>query len=302
MPQDADPPSSGKHEHTTAEPGGFFSTLIKKIIRPKNNGNHHLREAIEEIIEGMEDSSETQESVSTHERTLIANVLKMRDLTVVDVMIPRADIVSIDIDSTPEELMALLAEKQVSRIPVYRNTLDDVIGTVHIKDILSCLGAGRPVRLADIIRDVPIVSPAMPVTDLLLMMKENRKHLVMVVDEFGGIDGMATIGDIIQAALGEVEDEFDTEEQPQMMERPDGTLLADARLDIEEFEEKVGAILTDDEREDVDTLGGLIFSIAGRVPARGEVIKHESGVIFEIIDADPRRVNTLRIKNLPKAA
>ncbi len=302
MPQDAEPPSSGKHENAAAESSGFFSTLIKKFIRPKNNGNHHLREAIEEIIEGMDDSSETQESVSTHERTLIANVLKMRDLTVVDVMIPRADIVSIDIDSTPEELMALLAEKQVSRIPVYRDTLDDVIGTVHIKDILSCLGAGRPVRLADIIRDVPIVSPAMPVTDLLLMMKENRKHLVMVVDEFGGIDGMATIGDIIQAALGEVEDEFDTEEQPQMMERPDGTLLADARLDIEEFEEKVGAILTDDEREDVDTLGGLIFSIAGRVPARGEVIRHESGVIFEIIDADPRRVNTLRIKNLPKAA
>ena len=300
MPQDAEPPSSGKPENT-ADHGGLFSTLIRKFVKPKSNG-HHLREALEEIIHEIEDVDDTQDEVSAHERVLITNVLKMRNLTVIDVMIPRADIVSIEHDATPEEMMALLAEKQVSRIPVYRETLDDVIGTIHIKDILACVAAGRPVRLNDLIRDVPIVSPAMPVTDLLLMMKQNRKHLVMVVDEFGGIDGMATIGDIIEAVLGEVDDEFDKEEQPQMMERPDGTLLADARLDIEQFEEKVGAILSADEREDVDTLGGLIFSIAGRVPARGEVIKHESGIIFEIIDADPRRVNTLRIKNIPKAA
>ncbi len=301
MPQDAEPPSSGKTETTANDHGGLFSTLIRKFVKPKSNG-HHLREALEEIIHEIEDDDDTHEEVSAHERILIANVLKLRNLTVVDVMIPRADIVSIEHDATPEEMMALLSEKQVSRIPVYRETLDDVIGTIHIKDILACLVTGRPVRLNDLIRDVPIVSPAMPVTDLLLMMKQNRKHLVMVVDEFGGIDGMATIGDIIEAVLGEVDDEFDKEEQPQMMERPDGTLLADARLDIEQFEEKVGAILSDDEREDVDTLGGLIFSIAGRVPARGEVIRHESGIVFEIIDADPRRVNTLRIKNIPNAA
>lgn len=302
MPQDADPPSSGKNDHHASDNGGFFGAFLRKFIKPKPNNGDHLREVLEEMIEEMEESDEPEESVAGHERTLISNVLKLRDTTVVDVMIPRSDIISLSIDSSPEEIMAQLAEQQVSRIPVYRDSLDDVIGTIHIKDILACLATGRAVRLQDLIRDVPIVSPAMPVIDLLLMMKETRKHLVMVVDEFGGIDGMATIGDIIQAVLGEVEDEFDTEEQPQMMERPDGTLLADARLDIEQFEEKVGAILTEDEREDVDTLGGLIFSIAGRVPARGEVIRHESGVVFEIIDADPRRVNTLRIKNIPKAA
>lgn len=302
MPQDAEPPSSGKNDHNASDNGGFFGALLRRFIKPKHHNGDHLREVLEEMIEEMEDSDNAEEAVAAHERTLISNVLKLRDATVVDVMIPRSDIISMSIESTPEEILALLAEQQVSRIPVFRGSLDDVIGTIHIKDILSCLAAGRPIRLPDLIRDVPIVSPAMPVIDLLLMMKESRKHLVMVVDEFGGIDGMASIGDIIEAVLGEVEDEFDTEESPQMMERPDGTLLADARLDIELFEEKVGAILTEDEREDIDTLGGLVFSIAGRVPARGEVIKHESGIVFEIVDADPRRVNTLRIKNIPKAA
>jgi CBS domain containing-hemolysin-like protein len=301
MPQDDKPPSTSVAVPHAAAESGLLGTWLRKIFKPRNNGDH-LREALEEYIEEMEETDGQEESVASHERLLISNILKIRDMTAVDVMIPRADITSVDVDSTAEELMELLSEKQVSRIPVYRDTLDDVIGSVHIKDILACVAAGRPVRLPDLVRDVPIVSPAMAVLDLLLLMKESRKHMVLVVDEFGGIDGLATIGDVIEAIVGEVEDEFDTEEQPQMMERPDGTLLADARLDIEEFEEKFGQILTEDEREDVDTLGGLIFSIAGRVPARGEVIRHESGMVFEIIDADPRRVNTLRIKNIPKAA
>jgi magnesium and cobalt transporter len=310
MPQDEDPPSPdiirdiADGQKAADTNGGLFGWL-RRLFKPKNNGEH-LRDAIEEYleeyIEEMDEGQDGTESVASHERLLISNILKIRDMTVLDVMIPRADIAAIDVEATKDELMALLADKQVSRIPVYRDTLDDVIGTVHIKDILTCLAAGRDIKLADMVRDVPVVSPAMAVLDLLLLMKENRKHMVMVVDEFGGIDGLATIGDVIEAIVGEVEDEFDTEEQPQIMERPDGTLLADARVDIEEFEEKFGQILTEDEREDVDTLGGLVFTIAGRVPARGEVIRHESGMIFEIVDADPRRVNTLRIKNIPKAA
>lgn len=310
MPEDEHPPSPDfirdiAETHKAATDNGGFMGWLRRVFKPKNNGEH-LREAIEEYleeyIEEMEENENGTESVASHERLLISNILKIRDMTVLDVMIPRADIAAIDVEASQDDVMALLADKQVSRIPVYRDTMDDVIGTVHIKDLLACLAAGREIKLADMVRDVPVVSPAMAVLDLLLLMKENRKHMVMVVDEFGGIDGLATIGDVIEAIVGEVEDEFDTEEQPQIMERPDGSLLADARVDIEEFEEKFGQILTDDEREDVDTLGGLVFTIAGRVPARGEVIRHESGMIFEIVDADPRRVNTLRIKNIPKAA
>lgn len=313
MPQDEEPhspPSSaaappaqnGKSRHTVdSGNGGGLAGWVKKFFRQKNaasNGDH-LREALEEYIEEMDNRPE--ESVASHEKSLITNVLKMRDLTVVDVMIPRPDIAAIPVNASQDQLMQLLSEKQYSRIPVYRESLDDVLGTVHIKDILACVAAGRAVRLPEMIRDVPVVSPAMPVLDLLLLMKESRKHMALVVDEFGGIDGLATIGDVIEAIIGEVDDEFDREEQPQIVRRADGTLLVDARVDIEEFEEQFGNLLSEDEREDADTLGGLVFSIAGRVPARGEVIKHDSGMIFEIVDADPRRVNTLRIKNIPAA-
>ena len=270
---------------------------LKSLSKPKN-GSEHLREALEEYIEEL-DNGETQ-SIALHERTLISNVLKLRDMTVVDVMIPRADIIAIDIDTTQEDLLALLSEKQCSRIPVYRETLDDVIGTVHIKDLLSRLAIKKEIQIKELIRDVPIVSPSMPVLDLMLQMRQSKKHMTLVVDEYGGIDGLVTIGDVLESIVGEIDDEFDFDEQPEMIEKSDGSIYADARVDIDEFEERFGLLLSDEEREESDTLGGLVFTIAGRIPARGEVLKHESGVVFEILDADPRRINRLRIKNIPQ--
>lgn len=279
--------------------GGLFS-WIKSFSKSKN-GSEHLREAIEEYIEELNDNGESP-SIAQHEQALITNVLKLRDLTVVDVMIPRADIVAIDKDTSQEDLMALLADKQYSRLPVYQDSMDNIIGTIHIKDILSHLAVSKDFKIKDLMRKVPIVSPSMPLLDLMLEMRQSKKHMALVVDEYGGIDGLVTIGDVLESIVGEIDDEFDLYEQPEIIEKPDGTVLADGRVDIGEFEERYGELLSEEERNDIDTLGGLVFSVAGRIPARGEVLKHESGLVFEILDADPRRINRLRIKNIPQNA
>lgn len=303
MPQDDDSHSPDRTDHSqdSASMSGLWARL-KTVLKPKSNGDH-LREALEDYIEEIESEDNPElKSIAEHEKALISNVLKLRDLTAEDVMIPRADIAAIDMEADKEGLLELLQERQFSRIPVYRETLDDVIGTIHIKDLMQAMISGKDFKLKGLVRDVPVVSPSMPVLDLLLMMRQTKKHMAMVVDEFGGIDGLVTIGDVIEDIVGEFEDEFDPEDTPRLHENKDGSITADARYDIEEFEELYGDILSEEEREDVDTLGGLVFYIANRVPARGEVIKHDSGMVFEILDADPRRVNTLRIRNVPDKA
>jgi len=278
-----------------------MNALIKKIFKPRDNQS--LKEAIEDLIEDHdEEAQENGDPVTdTHERALITNILKLQEETVEDVMVPRADIIAVEETASQEELMTLLAEHQFSRLPVYRDQMDDVIGTIHIKDILAQLAAGKRVVIKDLIREVPIVSPAMQVTDLILFMKEKRKHMVLTVDEYGGIDGLVTLGDIIETIMGEIEDEYDTATHNVLIERADGTILAEGRVELDEFEERFGAIFSEDEHEEADTLAGLVFSLAGRVPARGEVITHENGMEFEILDAGPRRINRLKILNVDKA-
>ncbi|MBI3441470.1 MAG: HlyC/CorC family transporter [Proteobacteria bacterium] len=277
-------------------------TWVKSLLPAKNSDGDgdedSLREAIEELIEEKETP---QSSVALHERRLITNILQLRDLPVVDVMVPRADIVAIDISAPREELIQLLAEKPHSRIPVYKEDLDNIIGVVHIKDMVANIASGKSFELKDIMREPMVVSPAMRGMDLLLHLRQSKVHIAFVVDEFGGIDGLITINDLIEAIVGEIDDEYTFEIEPQLIERPDGSALADARYPIHEFEAKYGNVFQeDDEDGDVDTLGGLITSIAGHVPGRGEVIRHSSGIEFEIIDADPRRIMRVRIRHLPK--
>ncbi len=274
-----------------------FLKRIKYLITGSKKPDSTLREAIEEYIE--EPQNFTSDSVSTHERVLLSNILNLQDEKVHDVMIPRADIIAIEVNATKEDLFKLLADKQVSRLPVYRETLDEVLGTIHIKDILETLAQGKSPEIKKLVTDIPIVSPALPVLDLLLKMRQTRRHMALVVDEYGGIDGLVTIGDVIENIIGEIDDEHDTVEVPQMTETPNGSVIADARLDIDDFEEKYGQILSEEEREECETLGGLVFATAGRVPARGEIISHPSGMIFEILEADPRRIATIKIKKIP---
>jgi CBS domain containing-hemolysin-like protein len=246
-----------------------------------------------------EDSNAPKMGERSHERTLINNILEIRDQAVSELMVPRADIVAVDADTERDPLLRLLASKTHSRLPVYRETLDDVIGIIHIKDVLAAIADDRDFTLPDLVRPVSFIAPSMRVLDLLLEMRKTRQHMALVVDEFGGIDGLITIEDLVEGIVGEITDEHDRDVPAELVERPDGSLYADARVPIETFEERVGEVLDQDERDEVDTLGGLVFSLAGRVPSRGELLTHHSGLEFEILDADPRRIKRIRVRNPP---
>jgi len=219
-------------------------------------------------------------------------------------MVPRADIGAVEIGIGVDQLIQNMSLAGHSRLPVYRETLDEVVGMVHIKDVVDYVRKDKPFDLSDVLRRVLIVAPSMPVLDLLLKMRQSRVHMALVVDEYGGIDGLVTIEDLVEEIVGEIEDEHDVLQGRELLRGSDGTVVADARATIEEFEKLVGPVLSDEEREeDVDTLGGLIFTIAGRVPGRGELIEHEpSGIVFEVLEADPRRIKRLRLRNLPQLA
>lgn len=247
-----------------------------------------------------DDDDSLQDSDRSHERKLIENILEIRDQPISELMVPRADIVAVESDTDRESLLRLLVDRSHSRLPVYRDTLDDVIGIVHIKDVLANIAGGGDFSLEAIVRPVSIVAPSIRVLDLLLDMRKTHQHMALVIDEFGGIDGLITIEDLVEGIVGEITDEHDRAVTATMIEKADGSLLADARVPIEDFEARVGLVLEQDERDEVDTLGGLVFSLAGRVPSRGELLTHpSSGLEFEIIDADPRRIKRVRVRNPP---
>ncbi len=283
------------------QPGGVFGRIwgrLAGIFRTRSS-DADLRIAIEELIEEhREDAHGEDGAINADEHLLIGNVLKLRDVTVADVMVPRAEIVAIDASASREEIVDLISREAHSRIPIYRETLDDVVGMIHIKDVLARYALDAPFDLKDIIRKILFVSPTMRILDLLLEMRLARVHMGLVVDEFGGVDGLVTIEDVVEEIVGDIQDEHDVEDID-MIDRPDGSIIADARTEIDDFEDRVGVVLTDDERESIDTLGGLVAHVAGHVPSRGEVIRHSSGIEFEVIDADPRRVKRLRLRRLP---
>lgn len=299
--------------------GGLLRSLLGK-------GNaKQMRESFEELIE---EAGERETPIDESERALIGNILKFGEMTAYDVMVPRADITGVDLDTPLEALVATMIENPHSRYPVYRESLDDILGMVHIKDVLAIayaaqdgvpenrekgekqVEAGNVVSLKgtersnfslrDVMRPTMIIAPSMRVLDLLLQMRLQRRHMAFVVDEYGGIDGLVTIEDLVEEIVGEIEDEHDTKDGPKIIAVPGGEHIAHARVDIDDLEEAFGPLLSDEEREsDIDTLGGLVFTLAGRVPSRGELIRHEaSGVEFEVLEADPRKIKRLRLRNL----
>jgi CBS domain containing-hemolysin-like protein len=264
------------------------------LFRGTQNGR---REPLPPPAEDDDISTATEQA---HEQELIENIREIRDQPVSELMVPRADIVAVEADTNRDTLLRLLVDKSHSRLPVYRDTLDEVIGIVHIKDVLASIANGGEFSLKDIVRPVSIVAPSIRVLDLLLDMRKTHQHMALVIDEFGGIDGLITIEDLVEGIVGEITDEHDRAQTATMVEKADGSLLADARVPIEDFEARVGEVLDQDERDEVDTLGGLVFSLAGRVPSRGELLTHpSSGLEFEIIDADPRRIKRIRVRNPP---
>ncbi len=264
-----------------------------------------VRDSIAELVQEAADAPQTPgelPELDRQERALIANVLRLRGTTADDVMVPRADIIAMPVDVSLEQALDEFRREGHSRVPVFREQLDDVVGMVHVKDVMAYVGRADAFRLEAIIRTPLMVSPQVPVLDLLLQMRQARTHLALVVDEYGGIDGLVTIEDLVETITGDIADEHDEVDAPMVTERPDGTLDLDARLSVEDFETRFGPVLTEEQRHaDIDTVGGLVFTLAGRVPARGEVITHHSGMEFRVLDADPRRIRRLRAK-LPEAA
>ena len=294
----ADLPQTGKiGERGDKSGGGSVFKSVGDWLRalfPGRNGEGTVREVIEELIEDVDDDS-TQ--IGADQGALIVNILKLHELTAEDVMVPRADIAAADINSNLDELVNVMVQDAHSRLPVYSDQLDNVIGFVHIKDVLVAVRSTQPVAVKDIVRDILFAAPSIRVLDLLLEMRARRTHIAIVVDEFGGVDGLITIEDLVEEIVGEIEDEHDTD-GPSIVRRPDGSILADARTEIEELEKLVGAFATNEERDEIDTLGGIVFSLIDRVPRRHEVIAHPSGLEFEIVDADSRRVKRLCVRDL----
>ncbi|UTW51801.1 HlyC/CorC family transporter [bacterium SCSIO 12827] len=288
-------PHSSSQESQTPQAEARGPSLWQRLTRRLRGGgqNGSVREALEEIIE---ERAEPAAPIGDDERALLSNILNLRGLTVEDVMVPRADIVAVEADTPLSEIVRIIGEQGHSRLPVYRGTLDDVIGMAHIKDLFLWEGHEKDFKLSEHLRRILFVAPSMEVLELLLEMRARRSHMALVVDEYGGVDGLVTIEDLVEEIIGEIEDEHDRTSEPVLKENPDGSYTADARVEIEALEEKVGAFATDEEREYIDTLGGLVFALAGRVPIRSELVTHPSGYEFEILQADPRRVHRLRVR------
>jgi magnesium and cobalt transporter len=274
-----------------------------RVLTWRRNGEGSLRETLEELIEEGEPGERADRGEFTEEeRALLLNALSFGELQLWDVMVPRSDIKAVEIGAELVEVVQVMREAMHTRLPVYRGTLDDVIGMVHIKDMLPYWGDGAEFKLERLVREVLFVPPSMRVLDLLLQMRDTGVHMAIVVDEYGGTDGMATIEDLVEEIVGEIQDEHDKILPPQITELPDGNLEADARVEVEELETRLGLqLLEPDRREDVDTLGGLLFMLLDRVPARGEVVRHPAGIEFEVLDADPRRIKRVRILRQARA-
>jgi magnesium and cobalt transporter len=230
----------------------------------------------------------------------VFGIANLRKLRVDDVAIPKVEIIAVPITIGKEELVEVFRENGLSRVPVYKGTLDHPMGLVLLKDLAlqyGFAGASGRFSLRKLLRPVLYAPPSMPVGVLLQKMQKERVHMALVIDEYGGVDGLVTIEDLIETVIGEIEDEHDEVEGLLWKEDPEGVFLAQANAPLDEFEKALGLSLRNgDEDDDIDTLGGLVFLRLGRIPARGEIIPHESGAEFEVVDADPRRIKRLRVR------
>ena len=293
-------PDQHSKEHPSSN--GKAASLLQRLshLLHRDHGLETMRESLEEVIE---ESDRQSSELSPQERTMLANLLKFGELRVGDVMVPRADIIAVEEQTSLRELIEGLRTEQHSRLPVYRETLDDPVGLVHIKDILSLVefADDGSMQLPDvpiwkIRRNLLFVPASMPALDLLLKMQTTHMHLALVIDEYGGTDGLVSIEDLVEEIVGDIDDEHDVAEAPRLKTLPDG-YEADARLDLDDFRAQTGLELgSESEGEDVETLGGLVAALLGRLPERGEIVRHPSGIEFEVLEADPRRVKRLRLR------
>jgi magnesium and cobalt transporter len=283
---------------------------LKRLIRKITGQDAEaaaMRVSLEEVIE---ESDRESPALSAQERVMLGNLLSFGELKVRDVMVPRAEIVAVDETIGLAELLRMFREAQHSRLPVYAETLDDPTGLIHVKDVLGLLESESDgpyclppnAKIISLKRPILFAPPSMRALDLLLKMQATHTHLALVIDEYGGTDGLVSIEDIIEEIVGDIADEHD---EDAAVIKPDGDgFIADARMDLDDFKAQTGHdLLVEDAEEgierDIDSLGGLVMSLLGRVPLRGEIVAHPDGTEFQVLDADPRRVRRLRV-TLPR--
>jgi CBS domain containing-hemolysin-like protein len=254
-----------------------------------------LREEIEEAIDEAEESRPVAGDLSPTERQMLRNLLHFGEETAGDICVTRGDIMAVPSDISFDDLVRAFADAGHSRLPVYGESLDEVVGMVHIKDVfMANVDPSKDRSLPALMRDPLFVPESMGVIELLARMRSQRIHLAIVVDEFGGTEGLVTIEDVVEEIVGEIEDEHDEAERGMLTMLDDGLWEADARLEIEELAQAVDPRLSSAEDE-VDTLGGLVFLLAGRIPQKGECVTHPSGWKLEAVDSDPRRIIRVRL-------
>ena len=276
--------------------------------------------ARDDIEDALEESA--LEEFTPQERAILKNVLKLHEVRVEDVMVPRADVVALALDTPLRKVLDCFRTAGHSRLPVYEETLDDPRGMIHIRDFLVFLasdprfglsgpqagpdggdgetGLDMPLAAARILRPVLYAPPSMPALDLLLKMQASHTHMALVIDEYGGTDGLVSIEDVMESIVGDIEDEHDEDETPELHASEDGGFIAEARAPLDAVSEAIGFDFASlGETEGVDTIGGLVTAAAGRVPNRGEILKGPGQFEFEVLDADPRRVKRLKIRPLP---
>jgi CBS domain containing-hemolysin-like protein len=320
-----------KHSESGESPQSWFTGLRAKLGLP---GTQTLRTALENALKTAGEAE--AEEFSGEEREMLLRILRFGTLKVEDVMVPRADITAVDENEPIRELLKTFDAAGVSRVPLYRGTLDEPRGMVHVKDVLhwliahararpadapvpvsairgaaagkvfptdlSAVDLSRSIASAKLGRPMLYVPPSMPAAHLLIRMQSTHIHMALVVDEYGGTDGLVTIEDLVEQIVGDIEDEHDEAEAAHITSDAKLGLVTLARTPVRELEDYLGVKLLDPEEEtEVDTVGGLIFSLAGRIPARGEVIAHPAGFEFEVLDADRRRVKKLKV-HLPSEA
>jgi CBS domain containing-hemolysin-like protein len=304
----------------SVERPSFFERLAG-LFRQKNGSS--LRE---DLADALAETATDAESFSPNERAMLHNILRLREVRVEDVMIPRADIEAVEIGTALGALLTVFEQSGHSRMPVYAETLDDPRGMVHIRDVLAHITKlarvkkGRGTRKAaapaldfanvdlsktigdlDLMRTVLFVPPSMLASDLMGRMQASRTQMALVIDEYGGTDGLVSLEDIVEMVVGDIEDEHD-DEQPTITQAGDGVYIVDGKAEIDEVARLIGEDFTAGEHgEYVDTIGGMIFNTLGRVPARGEVVQAIPGFEFHVLDADPRRVKRVRIVDILKA-
>jgi hemolysin (HlyC) family protein len=329
------PYTRDKSEPGADEPalGGGTQRILSALLSRIGLRSPTLREMLET---GLREAPEADGAFSTEERDMLSRLLRFGGLRVDDIMVPRADIMALEESEPLSELLRVFGEAGVSRIPLFNETLDDPRGMIHIKDLfrwllkeaagetffdqpiaaadapestrpsadedatryldLARVDLSRPISVTKIRRPVLYVPPSMPATNLLIRMQSTRIHMALVVDEYGGTDGLVTIEDLVEQIVGDIEDEHDVAEAAHITVDPKLGLVASARTPIKELEEHLGLkLLKPEEEEDIDTLGGLMFALLGRVPVRGELVRHPSGLELEVLDADARRLKKVRI-------